>query len=133
MNSLEKEVRAIEDEWVTAFERADIATLERLMSESYVLTSTNGTTLNKVQILEMLQSGELKLFSAKNSDLTVRLYGDVAIVIGLSTVKAKFGDSNISRDVRFTDVLVKRRGCWSMVAAQGSTVTAKPVAPPVSG
>ncbi len=130
MNSLEKEVNAVADEWVIAFERADIATLDRLMSDNYTLTSTFGVILDKAQTLEFIQSGTLKLFSANNSDRTIRLYDDVAVVQGLSTVKAKLGDRDISEQIRYTEVMVKRRGRWSINTLHGSVVDPTLVFPP---
>jgi ketosteroid isomerase-like protein len=121
-SSLEKEVRAIEDEWTTAFERTDVATLDRLMSDSYVLTTTFGRTLTKAQTLDMIRSGDLKVFMSRLSDINIRLFNDVAVVIGLSTMKAKFGDDDVSGEFRFTDVMMKRRGRWMLVAAHGSKV-----------
>jgi ketosteroid isomerase-like protein len=55
--------------------------------------------------------------------MNAHVFGDAAIVQGITTVKGKSGESSFDVNVRFTDTLVRENGKWRLVV---SHVTAIP-------
>jgi ketosteroid isomerase-like protein len=51
----------------------------------------------------------------ESEDLRVRVYGDSAVVTGLTRTKGKFMGQEFSTQERATDVFVKRDGRWRCV------------------
>jgi ketosteroid isomerase-like protein len=57
--STEEEVRRIESDWGEAFER-DMAALDRLMADDYVLTDPLGNVRTKAESLAAIEANELR-------------------------------------------------------------------------
>lgn len=57
--------------------------------------------------------------------LSVRIYGDTAVVMGLTTSKGKFMGQEFTTRERATDIFVKQHGRWQCVFSQLTRVTKK--------
>jgi len=119
--SEEDEVRRMEWEWGEAFERKDVATLDRMMADEYILTDPLGNVRSKAESLAALKSNEVNFESTKSDDVSVRINGDTAVVTGRSTFRGRYKGWSMSGQYQYTDILVKRRGEWKAV---GSHITA---------
>jgi len=75
----------LENKWVAALMKSD-ATLDSILSDTYVDTDEHGQRTDKQGVLSVLKSGDLKFESIKLSDMQVHNYGDAAVVIGAQTV-----------------------------------------------
>jgi hypothetical protein len=120
---------ALEANWLHAIAARDTAKLNRILAPEFVDTTWNGLTRNKGEALEHAKDygamGQQKL-----SDITVRRFGNVAVVTGLNSVVVEGGPQY---DVRFTDVFVLRDKRWQAVNAQETPVVqAKIQASPAS-
>jgi ketosteroid isomerase-like protein len=104
--------------------KKDRATMERLYAEDYMYTHSNGTVLNKAQEIAESMSPDQAWTAHKSDDLKVRIYGNVAIVTGLSTLTGS-SKAYVSGPRRFTEVWVRRNGRWQMVGGQSTLVPAK--------
>jgi ketosteroid isomerase-like protein len=115
--SAEEEVKHVESEWGAAFERHDLATLDRLMADEYLLTDPLGIVRSKAETLAAIQKNEV-LFQSTNSDgVNVRVNGDTAVVTGRSTFRGRYKGWSMGGKYQYTDVLVKRSGRWQAVAS----------------
>ena len=72
-----------------------------------------------------LKSGAMTFESFKLDDLKVRVIGDTAVVHGLDTEKTTYKGKDVSGQIRFTDIFVKRDGKWLCVATPASKVEKK--------
>lgn len=120
-DSDEDAVRQMEWEWGEAFEQKDLAALNRLMADEYILTDPLGHVRSKAESLAALQSNEVNFESTKSADVKVRINGDTALVTGRSKFRGRYKGWSMSGQYQYTDVLVKRRGVWQAV---GSHITA---------
>ena len=111
----EQEIRQVEDKRREALLRSDTATLDRILADEYFVTNQFGQIQTKTQMISALKSGELKFESVVEDDVSVRVYGDAAVVTGRATSKHEGREST---QVRFTRVYVKRRGHWQAVTYQ---------------
>ena len=121
---IEQELRGLESQWQEALTRRDVAILDRLMADEYVLTTVSGEVVNKARVLAEVKSANAPA-EVRNTDVAVRVYRDVAIVTGLVLISGKFNDKDVSTRSRYIKVYVKRQGQWRVVAAQ-ATLIAQP-------
>ena len=113
----EDAVRQMEWEWGEAFEQKDLATLDRLMADEYILTDPLGHVRSKAESLAALQTNEVNFESTQSDDVEVRINGDTALVTGRSKFRGRYKGWSMSGQYQYTDVLVKRNGCWKAVAS----------------
>jgi ketosteroid isomerase-like protein len=116
-SSVKDSLIQIEHDWGNALMRRDVAAFSRCIADDWVLTYSDGTLVTKPMALADLQEGALKIESFQLDDISVRVYGDAAIVTGAITEKSKFREKDTSGKRRFTDVFVKRDGRWQAVAS----------------
>jgi ketosteroid isomerase-like protein len=112
----------VEHAWGNALLKKDVAGFSRCLAVEWVLITSDGNRVTKAVALADLKSGALKIESFRLEDVTVRLYGDTAVVRGLITEKSKLRDKDTSGKSRFTDVFVKRDGRWQAVASHESNI-----------
>lgn len=118
--TVEQTIRRLESERSQASLRGDFATLERIVADDFSTVGTSGAVRNKAQWIGDHKSGALKVESQTFADVNVRVYGDAAIITGLMTQKGLDKGKDISGQVRFTRVYVKRNGQWQIVAGHNS-------------
>ena len=115
--SAENLIRQIEHDWGVAFERRDMATLDRLMADEYILTDPLGHVRNKTETLEAITTNEVDFESTQSDDVNVTIYGDTAVVTGRSTFRGRYKGWSMAGSYQYTDVLVKRNGSWRAVSS----------------
>lgn len=122
MSKAEQEIRAAEHLWNEARVKADVAALDRLLADGWTVTHGGGTMDTKAQYLADLKSGDRKFSADVNEDqVTIRFYGDTAVVAGLSDSKVTFKGQVQGGPLRFTRVYVKRDGRWQMVVSHATS------------
>jgi ketosteroid isomerase-like protein len=123
-SSVADQIKKMEKDRAAAVVKADVATLEGLTSDDYILINANGQVSNKAETMNNIKTGVIKLTSNEVSDMTVRVYGDTAVVTGKSTAKGTIGGRELKGPVMFTRVYVKKDGKWKSVAFQQTPVVA---------
>lgn len=121
----EEVVKKLEREWMQAYVNRDTAFLERHLADDYAGGYPDGAVLDKKSELASVKSGAVTLTEMKPLEMKVRLYGEVAVITGRSSIKAKVKGEDVSGEYRFTDVWVKRDDRWQAVASQVTRI-AKP-------
>jgi len=119
--SVVDEIKQMESDWGDAFERHDLAALDRFMADEYILTDPLGNIRNKAESLAAIKTNEVLFESTKSDDVNVRIHGDTAVVTGRSTFKGRYKGWPLAGRYQYTDVLVNRGGSWLAV---GSHITA---------
>ena len=120
----EQEVVKAVDELIEALGRTDIATLDRIYADDYIVTQSFGIT-SKTQLLDAWKSGSLKYTFASGKDRSVRVYGDAAVITGILTLKGQNPNGDFTIYARTTGVWVKQQGRWRLVASQLSDIPQK--------
>jgi hypothetical protein len=115
-----EEVLAAERARVQLAVKADTSALEKILGDELTYAHSNGRVDTKAQFLEALKSGDLKYESMEHDHLAARVYGNTAILTGLSKVKVKSRGQDQTLHIWFTCVWVKRDGRWQMVAWQST-------------
>ena len=110
-------------EWFEALKRSDIATLNHLIADDFTIIDLSGALTNKAHLLASLRSGDLTFKSFNPDDLQVRIYKDMALVIGCSSLKGQYKGTEFTARSRYTHVYVNQGGQWQIVSAQGTLIT----------
>lgn len=113
----------MERDWLNGFVKGDPAIIERIEAADFTYTDAQGKTTDRAQDVSDVKTGNFKPASAEVDQMTVRVFGNTAIVTGRSTLKgARYQGKDISGQYRFTDVFVKRGGRWQAVASQSTRI-----------
>src|SRR5215212_452361 len=117
-----QEVLQVEQAWTAAFLHLDLATIEQLMADDYTIIQPGGRVWDKAETLASLRSEQRHWEAAASNELSVRLYGDTAVVIGRWTAKGVNHGQPFDYQARYTSVWVKRAGRWQIVADQSTEI-----------
>lgn len=93
----------------------DVEALGRVVTDDWVIIDPNGEIIDRTRFFEVIKSGALTHDRMESEDFRVRIYGDSAVVTGITSTKGKFMGQEFSTRERATDVLVKRDGSWRCV------------------
>ncbi|MDQ3258061.1 MAG: SgcJ/EcaC family oxidoreductase, partial [Acidobacteriota bacterium] len=121
----EQEVRRLEREWLDAYEKRDAEAMDRIVADDFTITHVNGAVQTKTDIMKELQvspdaARPTSKFSTDN--VTSRVFGDTVILTGRVTQQMERGGQTRMMQMRYTDVYVKRKGRWQVVASQLSRI-----------
>ena len=117
-----KEFQGLEDQWSNAVVKNDQYTMEFLLSPLFVdISSAGDVTTRNQQIAMLYEKGEDPI-SMQQRVVSVRMFGDTAVVSG--TYIIKFRGSSGVREERgiFTHVYNRARMHWACVNAQRTAV-----------
>lgn len=112
-----QEVMAVTQAACDAFRVRDIAALERLLAPEFNLVSSNSEVQNRAQVIQEVRDGDPRYERFENHSMTARVYGDTAVVQGITSLKGTSGSKPFALDVRFTDTLVRVNGNWAIVVS----------------
>ena len=112
---VEEELLKLENEFAEAIVRNDLEGIGRLVADDWIIIEPDGGIVDRARFFEVIKSGALTHEMMESEDLRVRVYGDSAVVIGVTRTKGKFMGQEFSTQERATDVFVKRDGRWQCV------------------
>ena len=121
-NDDEQKILQADRDICAAFEREDADWLERHLDPTFTLTSSTGKVTTRADEVADLRGGT-KYDVFRNRDSKVRLYGDAAIVTGITRVEGKSEGKPYALDFQFTDTYVRRAGGWALVASHASRLS----------
>ena len=116
------EVLKADDAFTAAIAKSDAKAFDGLTSDDYVLTTSLGSIRDKAKNMENLKGGDLTFDKIENEEQKAHMYGDVAVVTGLSKIKGKYKDRVFDDTYRWTRVWVRHGSAWTCVAEQMSRV-----------
>lgn len=111
----------IEKEGADAGVKGDAAWLDRTLSDSYV-GNDDGEAITKAQVLANVKRGIFKTESILHKELKALVFGESAVVHGLTTVKGTVRGKDASGEYRWTDIFEKRDGRWHCVGGYSRKV-----------
>src|ERR1051325_5297569 len=118
LGKVEQELLFLEREWDDAIVRRDVAALERIVSDDFILVDAEGAVSTKKQLIEGIKTSEAEIEPFNTEDVRVRVYGDTAVTTGRFTQKIRYRGKEYVNTFRYTDVYVKIQGRWRGVAEQ---------------
>jgi hypothetical protein len=116
----DEEVAELERRWMDAWRRRERATCASLLADDFLLTSSRGVLMDKAQWLD----GAMGLFKCDEfrwEELRARgVTDDVTIVHARTYQVASVGGRDWTGRFLLTDVWVRRKGRWVVVARHGT-------------
>ncbi|WP_434299172.1 nuclear transport factor 2 family protein [Corallococcus exiguus] len=116
----ERELLKVEAALCRAFETADVATLRKSLDARFTLTDSKGTVTDLEQNLAEVAKKDPVYEVFRNHHQKIRLYGDAAVVTGITTLKGHSGKTQFEGDFQFTDTWVYREGQWKLAASHAT-------------
>ena len=113
-------VIAMENAWNMAEMHNDAKAVDLLLAADFVMTTAEGTLLNKAQMMASVQDTSYAPEVLQSSDMKARLYGDTAVVTGSYHEKGVDKGKPWERRGRFTDTWILLGGRWQCVASHFS-------------
>jgi ketosteroid isomerase-like protein len=114
----EDSVRALEEARGQALLRGDTVAISRMTASEFNELTRFGTVRTRAENLRDVNAGVLKLTTVRFDSLTVRIYGDVAILQGITNNEGTMGGVPFTGRIRYTRVFVRREGRWQAVTMQ---------------
>ena len=124
----ERDLRAAEAALCSAFEAGDAGELKKYLEPTFTLTNSRGEVTDYQKNLAEVASREPRYDMFRNHDQKVRLYGDAAIITGITSIKGSAEGKPIAADFQFTDTYVYRDGRWLLAASHASRIPDKDAA-----
>jgi ketosteroid isomerase-like protein len=122
---MQEELLKLEDEFTRAITNNDADALDEILADDWIIVDPDGGIIDKAHFLGVIKSGVLSHELMESTDMRVRLYGNTAIVTGLTTTKGKFMGQDFASCERATDILVKQTNRWQCVFTQLTRFTKK--------
>lgn len=133
MSEAEREILKLEEELTQTEMRLDVVALDRIYADDIMVTAPIGICVDKPAVMAEVRQAAEKAAIGKydKDDLTVRNYGDTAVSSYRMTAEATFEGTEIKRHLCITNVWMKRKGNWQIVARHTASLPddTPPVAP----
>jgi ketosteroid isomerase-like protein len=114
---IEQQLRQMNDEWVKALVRRDTLTLDRIMADDFVFTyPLEGD--DKTQFINDVVSGALNVQHLNRENVSVRIWGNTAVLTGLDSVKWSYHGRDFTGKYKILHVYANRDNKWRLVAVQ---------------
>ena len=98
----------------------DVTEMTKLFADDYTSVGISGQIRSRAEIIEAYSSGRLAISAVQTGTITVRQYGDIAIVIGFVTVSGKDGGTDISGRYAFTRAYRRDSSGWRAISFQAT-------------
>ena len=116
----EKAVAALDSEYQAAVKNNDAATMDRILADDFVVVLGSGKTYTKVDLLQAARTHRIQYDHQEDSDQTVRVWGDTAVVTAKLWTKGTDQGKPFEFFVWFSDTYVRTAAGWRYVHGQAS-------------
>ncbi len=110
-------ILALENKWNEAYKQADIATMNSLLADDFIITVEEGTTFSKAGYIAHCADPDNRVLISEMSDLKVRVHGNTAVVTGAYHEKGISNGKPYEYHDRLTDVWMMIDGRWQVIAS----------------
>jgi|GEM_PF-284450 len=113
-------VANLDSEYQAAVGRNDATTMGRILADDFVLISSTGRTYSKADLMEEARNGRFVYERQDDTDRTVRVWGDTAVVTALLWAKGVEDGKPFAYRVWFSDTYARTRSGWKYVLGHAS-------------
>jgi ketosteroid isomerase-like protein len=121
----ETQILKLEDDWVRALEKQDRETLNNILAREFTFIEPDGSLVNRDDYLKDRSSNASAIDSLELADVEVRVFGDSALVTGISKITERRLGSRYRFSLRWKELWVKEAGNWKVLAGQATPVNTK--------
>jgi len=113
-------VAALDKEYQAAVQAHDVDTMDRILADDFVLVTGNGRAFTKEDLLNEARSRDVVYERQEDSQQTVRVWGDTAVVTALLWARGTDKGEPFDYKLWFSDTYVKMPDGWRYVFGQSS-------------
>jgi ketosteroid isomerase-like protein len=116
----EKTVAALDTEYQAAVKNNDAATMDRILADDFVVVLGSGKVYTRADLLRFARTGRVHYEHQEDSDQTVRVWGDTAVVTARLWAKGSDEGKPSEFFTWFSDTYVRTASGWRYVHGQAS-------------
>lgn len=121
-DELRRQVLAVDDRRMKALRQGDPAPLRQIYRDDYTLVTPSGVVRSKDEQINDLVSGRVRYRKIESTERSVRVYGDVAVVLSRDKYDILQAGQQVGGDILFTRTYKRFGAEWREIAAQGTFV-----------
>lgn len=115
-----KIVTALDTQYQAAVKGNDAATMDRILADDFALVTGTGKIYSKADLLTEARSGRVHYERQDDTDQTVRVWGDTAVITARLSEKGTEDGKPFEYQVWFSDTYVRTPSGWRYVFGQAS-------------
>jgi len=115
-----KTVAALDTEYQVAVKNNDAATMDRILADDFVVVTGSGKIYTKADLLQMARTRRVQYEHQEDSDQTVRVWGDTAVITAKIWLKGTDEGKPFDWHLWFSDTYVRTAAGWRYVHGQVS-------------
>lgn len=115
-----KIVAALDTQFQAAVKANDVATIDRLLPDDYILVGSSGKTFTKADLLEEARSASRHYEHQEDTEQTARVWGDTAVITAKLWAKGTENGKPFDYTLWFSDTYVRTPQGWKYTFAQAS-------------
>jgi len=113
-------VAALDTEYQLAVENNDVETMDRILADDFILVLGNGKVITKEELLALAKNKEVTYEYQEDTEQTVRIWGDTAVVTALLRSKGTENGKPFEHQLWFSDTYVRTSAGWRYAFGQAS-------------
>lgn len=117
-DSTTAKIMALENKWNEAYLKGDVAVLNSMLPDDFIITVEDGSTYSKPGYIAHSKDSTVHVEVAEISDVKIRMHGSIAVVTGAYHEKGTSKGKPYEYHDRYTDVWQKTGGNWQLIASQ---------------
>jgi ketosteroid isomerase-like protein len=121
----QKALTKLDTDYQKAVEQNDTGTMARILADDFILVEGDGTVSTKSDLLKDAASGKTKYEHQVDSERTIRVWGDTAVITAKLWAKGLEDGKQVDYYMWFSDTYVRRSPGWSYVFGQASLAMPK--------
>lgn len=124
-DSVEKQIATLDTKYQAAVKKNDTVTMDHLLADNFALVTGSGRTYTKADLIAEARSGRIQYEHQEDTDQTVRVWGDTAVVTAKLWEKGTQDGKPFDYTVWFSDTYVRKPTGWQYVFGQSSLPPSK--------
>ena len=114
-------VAALDTKYQAAVKANDAATMDSILADDFVLVTGKGKSYTKADLLKSARDKSETYEHQEDTEQTVRVWGDTAVVTALLWIKGSNKDGAYDYKLWFSDTYARTKSGWRYVFGQAST------------
>src|SRR5215510_14024108 len=120
MSDDESVVAALDTEYQAAVKNNDVATMDRILADDFILVTGRGNVYNKTDLLDTAKNKDVIYEHQEDTQQMVRVWGDTAVITALLWQKGLNQGVPFDDHLWFSDTYVRTSDGWKYVFGQAS-------------
>jgi ketosteroid isomerase-like protein len=116
------DIDQLDQQWAQAIINGDMKTFDALNADEFFYNRRGGDSFSKSVYIAFLTSGDVKVKRAVREEVSIRVYGDTAVVTGIQHIDVNLKGEDRKVDIRYLHVWVNGPGGWKLVARQATNL-----------